>query len=139
MRSEHWAIQCRPNREQPSGRHLALESECPRGDRGLGLAVATVVSVFAPWVAVVAAQASTVFAAIVGVDLAWSTLTYGTQPSDGVVERPSQVYPGTGTPQFPLINRQSDNPSSHTAQIASERSATDIQRTLIDELGVVER
>lgn len=101
--------------------------------------VATIVSIFVPWAAIAAAAAAVVFSAIVGADLAWSTLTYGNQPSDGVVERPSQVYPGTGTPQFPLVNRLSDNPSSHTAQIDSERSAEDLQVTLREGLGVVER
>lgn len=98
-----------------------------------------VVSIFAPWAAIVASVASVVFAAIVGADLAWSRLTFGSQQSDGVVELSSQYYPNSPGTNAP-VNRRSLDPSSHTAQIDSERSAEDIQRTLAgNELRVARR
>lgn len=102
--------------------------------------VAGIVSIFAPWAAVTAARAATVFAAIVGTNLMWASLTYGNnRSSDGVVENPSQAYPPYSLGTFAPVSRQSLDPSSHTAQIDSRRSAEDIQRTLTQELNVQER
>lgn len=100
--------------------------------------ISGIVSIFAPWAAFAAAAAATVFAAIIGTDLAWSRLTFGSQQSDGVVELPSQFYPNSPGATAP-VNRRSLDPSSHTAQIDSERSAQDIQTTLTGGLGVVSR
>lgn len=101
--------------------------------------ISGIVSIFAPWAAISAAIAATVFAAIIGADLAWSRLTFGSQQSDGVVELPSQSYPTSSPGVHTPVNRRSLDPSSHTAQIDSERSAQDIQITLTRGLNVQER
>lgn len=71
---------------------------------------------------------------MVGASSAWAAVSYGWNPSDGVVELHSQRYPNPDGD--PNRNRESLNPSSHTGQIDGERSADDIQITLTRQMGV---
>ncbi len=101
--------------------------------------VGAVASIFKPWAAIVAIKAAWTFRAILGAELAWTGLSYGSGPSDGVVEGSSQLYPLNVPGAEMPVNRLSLKPSSHTAQIDSESSADDIQRTLVEELNVDRR
>jgi len=88
----------------------------------------------APWAVGVSVHLIRAVFAANAADAAWKLITARTDPrSDGVVQGASQVYPGA------LLNRASLDPSSHTAQNDSERSAEDIFRVLRDDLGVLER
>ena len=105
-------------------------------DVAVGLAVggAVVAAFFQQW-GIVARLARFVYEMVM-TDRWWNRISAGGERSDGIVQLPSQDYPGSRRSFSARSVRGSTGVTSHTGQTHTERSYSTLERVLADELGV---
>lgn len=92
---------------------------------------AGLIGILWPPAAAAAAILGTFLYVAVTTDRAWKHLTAGGEiRSDGIVAGSSQVYPNA------ILNREAETPTSHTGEMNTERSYREVERVLVQNLGV---